>query len=390
MTGCALLHKDSPTIVGALSQIDCSTAQATRFAFGRLLGPSGALLPALTAFLTVYVALTAFALLTGRARLNVGTMTPRMLGLGLVLTFSTSWIAYQGVVWNLLTGAPDQVATLLTGGHGSATYAFAHRLDQLFANIADLAAQTSNQALDSSRNEPTVGNISVADILWASALMLMLGTVGILVAARIALAALLALGPLFIVFALFRGTRGLFEGWLKAAVLFACVPLFTVLLGGAAIGMIMPFVPGDGVASLQMAATLLLGAAVYCALMLMVLKISTTLVLGWQPLRSDPAPVLPASAAAVQSASRGSSPTVAPYPGRGGQSSPGSAQDRVQQIVGGLAGTSGQDRTRALALRTSLQLLPMKTYMPSGNTHRARSIISRRNASPRPSPEHRT
>jgi type IV secretion system protein VirB6 len=390
MTGCALLLKDSPTIVGALSQIDCSTAQATRFAFGRLLGPSGALLPALTAFLTVYVALTALALLTGRARLNVGTMTPRMLGLGLVLTFSTSWIAYEGVVWNLLTGAPDQVATLLTGEHGSATYAFAHRLDQLFANIADLASQTSNQALDSSRTEPTAGNISVADILWVSALMLMLGTIGILVAARVALAALLALGPVFIVFALFRGTRGLSEGWLKAAVLFACVPLFTVLLGGAAIGMIMPFVPSDGVASLQMAATLLLGAAVYCALMFMVLKISTTLVLGWQPLRSGSAPVLPASRAAALPALRGSSRIVAPYPARDGQSSRGSAHDRVQQIVGGLAGIRGQDRINAMAPRSPQQFLPMKTDMPSGTAHRMRSIISRRSASPRPRPEHRT
>jgi type IV secretion system protein VirB6 len=35
--------------------------------------------------------------------------------------------------------------------------------------------------------------------------------------ARIALAAVMALGPVFIVLALFRGTRGLFEGWLKAA-----------------------------------------------------------------------------------------------------------------------------------------------------------------------------
>ena len=44
-----------------------------------------------------------------------------MMTLGLVLTFATSWIAYQSVVWNLATGAPDQVASILTGSRGPAT-----------------------------------------------------------------------------------------------------------------------------------------------------------------------------------------------------------------------------------------------------------------------------
>ncbi len=46
---------------------------------------------------------------------------------------------------------------------------------------------------------------------------------------------MLALGPIFIICGLFEGTRGLFEGWLKAAVLFALTPLLAVLIGGATI-----------------------------------------------------------------------------------------------------------------------------------------------------------
>ena len=38
---------------------------------------------------------------------------------------------------------------------------------------------------------------------------------------RLALAALLILGPVFIVLALFEGTRGLFEGWLKSVAMFS-------------------------------------------------------------------------------------------------------------------------------------------------------------------------
>ncbi len=65
-----------------------------------------------------------------------------MLTIGLVVTFATSWLAYQNVVWTLATGAPDEVATALTGTHGSATAAFAGRLDQIFTAISDVSQQT--------------------------------------------------------------------------------------------------------------------------------------------------------------------------------------------------------------------------------------------------------
>jgi type IV secretion system protein VirB6 len=78
--------------------------------------------------------------LTGRSSLSLTALTPRMLGLGLALTFATSWAAYQNVVWNLLVGAPDQIASILIGSRGSATELFANRLDQLFTAVADAAA----------------------------------------------------------------------------------------------------------------------------------------------------------------------------------------------------------------------------------------------------------
>jgi type IV secretion system protein VirB6 len=130
MTDCPTLSGEgNPGIAAALRVVDCVTAEGTSKAFGRLFGPDGALGSALTVLLTIYVALLAINLLTGRSKLGLNMLTPRMLGLGLVLTFATSWIAYQGVVWTLLTGAPDQIAGVITGQSGSATAAFAGRLD---------------------------------------------------------------------------------------------------------------------------------------------------------------------------------------------------------------------------------------------------------------------
>ena len=54
-------------------------------------------------------------------------------------------------------------------------------------------------------------------------------TLGLILTAKIVLGLLLALGPLFVAFLLFDSTRGIFEGWLRAALGFAFLPMFTSL-----------------------------------------------------------------------------------------------------------------------------------------------------------------
>lgn len=291
MSACPTLPVDgSSGIAAALRVVDCASAEATAVAFGRLFGVGGGLGTALTLLLTIYVALLAVDMLTGRSRLGLNMLTPRMLSLGLVLTFATSWVAYQSVVWGLLTGAPDQIAGVMTGQSGSATAAFAQKLDSLFIAVADAAkaAATAPPAppteLGITPAPPQAAGWTPADILWMAALLLLLGTVGVLLVARIALAALLAVGPVFIVFALFRGTHGLFVGWLKGSVMLALVPLFTVLVGGAALTLLGPIVAqlNTGAIEMQPAVTMFLGAAVYVALMVMVLKVSAAMVSGWR------------------------------------------------------------------------------------------------------------
>ncbi|WP_338503707.1 type IV secretion system protein [Sphingomonas kaistensis] len=290
MSSCPPLSPSTASgIADVLRSVDCVSAEAAAGAFGRLFGPDGRLGTALTLLLTLYIALLAVNLLTGRARIGLSMLTPRMMTLGLVLTFATSWIAYQSVVWTLLTGAPDQIAAVVTNQQGSATAAFANRLDTLFTAVANAAEVASTPAPVSQVNGITPAPAQAAgwtagDVLWMAALMLLLGTVGVLLVARIALAALLAIGPVFIVFALFRGTHGLFVGWLKGAVLFAIVPLFTVLIGGAALALLSPIVAelAMGPVSMRAAVSMFLGASVYVALMVLVLKVSSTIVAGWR------------------------------------------------------------------------------------------------------------
>src|SRR5438270_991042 len=296
MTQCAPFGADGPAGgADSLAKVDCLASDATAVSFGRLFGAHGSFQTALTIVLTLYVALLAFNLLTGRSALRVSVLTPRMMTLGLVLTFATSWIAYQSVVWNLATGAPDEIASVLVGTNGSATTIFAQHLDGVFNAITDAASSITPApppaGVPAAAAAAVPSMTSPANILSIAGLILLLGTVGVLVVCRLALAALLIIGPVFIVLALFEGTRGLFEGWLKSVVTFALVPLLTVVMGSGALVAIAPMVAGLDQAgaevSLRTAVSILVASIIYASLMLLVIKVAANLTRGWRMSRSS-------------------------------------------------------------------------------------------------------
>jgi type IV secretion system protein VirB6 len=367
-------------VAASLHGVDCAAGQMAEAAFGRLFGTHGALLPALTILLTLYVALFAFALITGRGRIGINAMTSRLVTIGLVLTFATSWIAYQSVVWNLATGAPNELASILTGIPGNATDVFAAKIDVVFQALIQVS---NGQAVDSAFSPP--------GLLWLGGTLILLGTVGILATSRIALAVLLALGPVFVVLALFGGTRGLFVGWLKGVVLLALAPLFAVLGGSLMLELAVPvlsaLLASPGKIDPQAAMAFFMIGAVHMALMVLVMKVAGTMVAGWsvfglanrapaergQAAASPPAPVMtaPVLAAAVdQARTAAQAPTrqirlAATAPVAANDADAASITRREPRIVGGQA-----DRAPALA---------------GSSQSRARGVGSRfRAAAPRP------
>ncbi len=390
MSACEVLSAEASNgVAAALRAVDCLAGETVSASFARLFGSGpggGALMPALTIGLTLYIAFFAIGLLTGRSRLGISALTPRMLTLGLVLTFATSWVAYSQVVWNLTTGAPDEIASVLTGSEGSATQIFGDRVDMVFGAIAEAAdaakpaaappgaaAQQGAQAASAAVS----GNFTPANIMWLGALLLLLGTVGVLVTARIALAVLLAVGPIFVVFALFNGTRGLFVGWLRGLTLTAITPLFVVVGGGVVLELLVPIVASlSGVEGVNGRAALALFviACVHVALMAMVMKVAGTMVAAWQVFgladrdgepgnaaaaaMSAPAPAmmpLMPAAAAMTSGGRAAAMVPmtsvevigAPSSAQGG-SGGGTSRTMVTQISGGTnAGLPALPRSRA-------------------------------------------
>jgi type IV secretion system protein VirB6 len=347
MSQCEPFGAEGPAgVADALQKVDCLANDATAVSFGRLFGAHGSFTTALTIILTLYVALLAFNLLTGRSALRLSVLTPRMMTLGLVLTFATSWIAYQSVVWNLATGAPDEIASVLVGTRGSATVLFAQQLDGLFGAITDAVSNINPSAAATAP-----GLASPANILSIAALILLLGTVGVLVVCRLALAALLIIGPVFIVLALFDGTRGLFQGWLKSVAMFALVPLLTVVMGSGALAAIAPMVAGlDQAGSeipLKTAVSILVASIIYGSLMLLIFKVAGTLTKSWSLGRA--AALMPSFAGATaaggpQERPLNAAPSLAPAPAVG--------SDRIRSTVASIEALSS---TRHIAVQSALQ-----------------------------------
>ncbi len=275
-TACDLVTQDMGTgVAAALTAVDCVAGQVSEQAFNRLFGADGELSVVLTVLLTLYVAFFGISLMIGRSNLSIRSLIPKMMTIGLVLTFATSFAAFQAVFYNLVVGGPDQIAGILIDSDGSASATFATKLDIVF-----LAVQ------EASTGQEDISAFSPPGMMWLGAMFLLLGTVGLLVTAKIGLALLLAVGPIFVVMALFNGTRGLFVGWLKGLVMLAIAPLFAILGGSIVLELAVPIlnalvaIPGQ--IDQQAAMAFFVIGFVHVALMCMALIVSGVMVSKWQ------------------------------------------------------------------------------------------------------------
>jgi len=368
---------EDATLAATLTSLDCQVNGAVAAGYGRLFGGGGAFAMALGAGLTLYLAIIAIGLLTGRTRLTLPALGPKVIALGFVLTFATAWPAYQTVVYGLLTGGPDQIASAFMGARAGATQAFAARLDLLFD--AMLEAGRSLAAL------PKAPNLEMAvNLVWASAIILLLSTLGLLVIARLVLAVLLALGPVFIVFALFDGTRGLFEGWLRTAVAFALAPMLIVLGGSGLMAVVGPSIaavtddPVRAVTELRPVVSLFLTAVIYAGLMATLGATAFALTRGWRLPWREP------SAGGVETSRVGPAPAatsaqIIAFPGAAS-----SRDGRAPQLAAAVLRASDGRRDVENQVRRETTVAPSASPGPS--SHRREGLGQTfRTASERPS-----
>lgn len=300
-------------IASLMAAVDCHVGAYVAAAYEGLFGKSGQLTAALVGGLTIYVALYGYRLIMG-AGATVPDLVRRFIAMGFVIALSSNWPAYQTVFVNTVVGGAEEIARLMSaaaGGGRATSETVAEALDVVVGDITDLAATwgratpQGTQTVASQSNEaqgaatapaapppaPAPGQAapaSAVNMLWISAILLGVSSVGVIIITKITLGFLLALGPLFILFGLFRTTRGLFEGWLRTIVGGAFVLSFTLLATAGALAILAPMTEeiiqkqrlGDN--SVGPVFALTIAVIVFSMLIRQVLASTTRLVGAWR------------------------------------------------------------------------------------------------------------
>ncbi|WP_427788458.1 type IV secretion system protein [Brevundimonas diminuta] len=160
--------------------------------------------------LVLYVVLYGFAILRGAISEPVMDFAVRSIKLALIYALATTAAYSSFVTEPLFTGLPNVLTRAVSGAEAPSVGA---AFDQFFAYAAWLGEDI---ARDASAFNPGPYVISAA-VFIIGALAAALGF-GVVLVAKLALALLVTLGPIFIACALFDATRRFFFGWLSQAV----------------------------------------------------------------------------------------------------------------------------------------------------------------------------
>lgn len=182
-----------------------------------------AIKPAVISFLGLYVILWGFASMRGMIKQPLFDMIERMVKLSLVLGVGIELAEYNVVITDLFVHGPDQLAELLARQPGSGKVVGG--LDVLFSKGFTVGNRFWAKAGLLSGDG---GLYFVALAAWAMTLIVTAYAFFLIVLSKVALAILLALGPLFIVSLLFDATAAYFNSWVRQLSNYFLIPVLVV------------------------------------------------------------------------------------------------------------------------------------------------------------------
>ena len=218
-------------VTRVLSYVDCQAQAIGAGGFQAFAASNSTLSLIIGALLTIFVALLGYRMLLGwTPGFPDGVIAA--VKVGIVLTLAFSWPAYRTIVYDVFLKGPAELASEIgrPAAIPGAAGGLAQRLDGADrgfialsvlgpgigapAPLGGTAAPAARQRTPSAFDPFALGGARV---------IYLAGAIGALAGLRMVAGLMLALGPIFVSFLLFEGTRGLFEGWLR-------------VLAGAALG----------------------------------------------------------------------------------------------------------------------------------------------------------
>lgn len=245
---CEVIHTGSRFLAATLANIDCQGRAIGAYGFGALADAGSPVAHALTAILTIFVALFGIRLMLGRGFSGLDFVDDAV-RVGLFLALATSWPAWRVVAYDLVLDGPAQVAGSIGRSVSlpGATNDLIARLQDADNGIVALTMFGSGRLTGGISGGSDLGDVTSGVALadqtalgWGRATFLatVIGVNGLL---RIGSGLLLALAPLMAGLILFTGTRSVFVGWLRGLGFCALGSLAFSLVAGVELALLFPW-----------------------------------------------------------------------------------------------------------------------------------------------------
>ena len=264
MATCPSLSPDGPFVQDLLGYVDCQAQTIGAVGYQALAASGSTASIALTAALTLFVALFGYRMLFGQVPDARGAVVA-IVKVGIVLALATSWAAYRTVVYDVALRGPAELAVAIGGpsalpGATGGLVGHLQAVDDALAELVllgtgkppdtiepvnptaqPLTPEQQQQRFQQLGQRPRWDPQRDGELLGTARAVYLTGAIGALAAVRLVAGLLLALGPFFALFLLFETTRGVFEGWVRALAGAALGGLSTAILLGVELAVVEPW-----------------------------------------------------------------------------------------------------------------------------------------------------
>ncbi|MBS0341344.1 MAG: type IV secretion system protein [Proteobacteria bacterium] len=198
------------------------TSQLTDYIANKSAAAAGAIEPAVVTLATVYVMVWGFLSLTGRIQEPVWEGVKRIVFIGIVLGLGLRLWLFNSLIVDTFFIAPGQLAAVLAGSNDP-------------VGVIDTIWDRGGTVASNLWNKGGVLNGDFGFYLAGAIVYLIMGGVAVytlflLALSKLALALILAIGPVFICFLFFESTRRFFEAWIAQLANYALVAVLSTLV----------------------------------------------------------------------------------------------------------------------------------------------------------------
>jgi type IV secretion system protein VirB6 len=241
---CAAPPTGSGFLAATLAHLDCQAQTIGESGYLALSNPGSPVSLALTALLTIFIAIISIRFMMGRPP-GADELVPAAIKVGFVLALAASWPAYRVIAYDMTLKAPAEIsasigrASALPGSSGGLAARLQNADNGIMALVAAGSGRQDFDTLNNSREIPPPVRDETA-LGWGKTVFVssIIGSFGLV---RLAGGLFLALAPLFVGFLLFEATRFLFFGWLRSLIAVALGSLGIAVVLGVELAIIEPW-----------------------------------------------------------------------------------------------------------------------------------------------------